>query len=355
MPRTLRAAVIGCGKIAANHAQAVTGSAHAELVAVSDTDPERARAFAALHGNPKPYGDTSALLAETRPDVVHICTPHPTHEALVVQAALAGAHILCEKPLAVDLAAADRMTAAADRAGVRFGVLFQRRFWPAARRIREAIDAGQLGTPVLGECTVRLGRDSAYYEADAWRGRWDTEGGGVLMNQGIHYLDLLQWYLGPARDVTGRIATFRHGAYIEVEDSAVATIRFASGALATVRATTTAAPGLGARIEITGDNGHTVSVTEFPEGTPGVNDIWTLPGEESYERVWDPAANSDPPLAAIHEGLMPYHAEQIDDFLRAVAEDRDPLVTGAEARKALEVVQAIYTSSRTGETVTLSS
>ena len=178
-------------------------------------------------------------------DVVSVCTPHPTHEAVVTAAAARGAHVLCEKPIAVDLPSARRMTAACDAAGVTLGVLFQRRFWPAAQRIRAAIDDGTLGTPFLGHAAVLLHRDTSYYTADPWRGRWATDGGGVLTTQGVHYLDLLQWFMGECVEVTAAHATVKHP--IEVEDTAVATLRFASGGLATVSASTALTPGLGTR------------------------------------------------------------------------------------------------------------
>ncbi|MER5389259.1 Gfo/Idh/MocA family oxidoreductase [Saccharopolyspora sp. NPDC002686] len=349
----LRVAIVGCGKISVNHATAVHAFQDAELTAFCDPELGRAEALRDRFGTGAVYSDFSTLLAEQSPDVVCICTPHPTHEKLVLEAVAAGAHVLCEKPLAVELDSAQRMIDAARDAGVRLGVLFQRRYWPAARRIRAAIDDGLFGTPVLGECTVQLGRDRAYFEADAWRGKWSTEGGGVLMNQGIHYIDLLQWFLGPARTVTGHISTFRHGDYIEVEDTAVATVEFTSGALATIRATSIAAPGLGARVAVTGDNGATASITEFPEGQPACNDVWAVLGQEEYALPWDPAIDSDPPLSAIHERLMPYHRLQVEEFLTAIAADRAPEIDGVSASHALQIVQAIYESSRTGRKVRL--
>lgn len=349
----LRVAIIGCGKISVNHAEAVHSFPRADLSALCDPERTRAQALRSRFGAGAVYTNVSTLLAEQSPDVVCICTPHPTHEKLVLEAAAAGAHILCEKPLAVELDSAQRMIDAAQAAGVQLGVLFQRRYWPAARRIRSAIDSGLIGTPVLGECTVQLGRDRAYFEADAWRGKRSTEGGGVLMNQAIHHIDLLRWYLGPATHVSGHISTFRHNDYIEVEDTAVATVEFTSGALATIRATTIAVPGLGARVAVTGDTGATVSITEFPEGTPGINDVWAIPGQEEYRLPWDPGIDSDPPLSTIHQNLMPYHRLQVEDFLTAIGENRAPEIDGASARHALHIVQAIYESSRTGRTVPL--
>jgi predicted dehydrogenase len=353
MARQLRAGIIGCGKIAINHADTLRDFPGATLVAVCDSDVERAKQFGDSYSVTGVFCDAQQFFEESDLDVVHICTPHPSHEQLVLMAATAGVHALCEKPLAVDLASADRMIAAAAEAGVKLGTVFQRRYWPAARRIRSAIEDGTLGTPILGDCTVLIRKDRAYFEEDAWRGRWDTDGGGVLMNQAIHYLDLLQWYLGPAVRVTGRIATLRHAGYIEVEDTAVATIEFEGGALATVRATTATDPSLGYRVTVTGDAGATVSLIESPIGGPGVNDVWAVDRAEEYSLPWASDIDSSPPQSEVHRNLKPFHAMQVRDFLDAVVEDRRPEIDGIEGRKSLALVQAIYESSRTGSPVTL--
>ncbi|KXF50644.1 oxidoreductase [Rhodococcus sp. SC4] len=351
----LKVGIVGCGKIAINHAKALHAMPEVELVACSDTSKERADSFAAAHGIAHAYDDLEALLGSGL-DAVTICTPHPTHEAIVIAAAEHGLHVLCEKPIAITLDEADRMVEATAAAGVKFGVLFQRRFWPAAQRIRTAIDAGDLGgAPIVATCTVRLGRDLEYYTSDPWRGRWDTDGGGVLMTQAIHYIDMLQWFMGDAVEVTGHVDTLVHGDYIEVEDTVAATVKFSSGGLATITAGTTFAPGLGTQIVVGGRNGHTVSLTEFPEGTPAVNDIWTVAGEEEYRQMHSTAIESDPPLSKIHVGLVPFHQMQIEDFVHAIVEDRAPAVSGRDARRALEIVLAIYESSRTGQPVTLTS
>jgi predicted dehydrogenase len=198
---------------------------------------------------------------------------------------------------------------------------------------------------------VRLNRDAIYY-AEEWRGRWDTEGGGVLMTQAIHHIDLLQWFMGPATRVTGRIATLAHGGFIEVEDTASAIVEFASGALATIQAGSTFNPGLGAQVWVSDARGATASVMEFPEGV-GFTDVWSLPGEEEYTPVYRPGMDFDIPLAQIHAHLVPYHSMQIEDFVRAVRAGGEPAVTGREAVKSLEIVQAVYESSRTGEPVNL--
>ncbi|WP_236777456.1 Gfo/Idh/MocA family protein [Arthrobacter crystallopoietes] len=267
-PRTLRVGIAGCGMISRNHLEAFDALDTAEVVGVCDVDPERAHATATAWGVENAVDSVSALLALDL-DIVSVCTPHPTHEAVVLEAATAGVHVLCEKPIAIDLPSAERMVAACDAAGVKLGVLFQRRFWPAAQRIRAAIDDGTLGMPVIGHASVLLHRDPSYYSKDAWRGTWNNDGGGVLMTQAIHYIDLLQWYMGDIAEVYGAINTFKHGGNIEVEDSATAVLKFTSGGIGTLSASTAAAPSLGVQIRVTGSTGATAELSEFPEGTDG--------------------------------------------------------------------------------------
>jgi UDP-N-acetyl-2-amino-2-deoxyglucuronate dehydrogenase len=343
----VRTAIIGCGKIAELHAIALDRLAEAEFVACCDNQLDRATALATKFGVPQVFGHIGELFASGLIDAVLVCTPHPAHEAVVVAAAQAGIHVLCEKPIAITLGEADRMIAAA-AAGIKFGVVFQRRFWPATQRIRAAIDSGKLGTPILGDCSARLWRGPDYFAMDPWRGKWATEGGGVLMNQTVHFIDHLQWFMGPAIEVAGRIATLRHGAYIDVEDTAVATIRFASGGLAVIHASSTFQPDFGFRVAINGTSGAAVSVWERKEGELGINDLWSIAGEEADRERW--FAEDDG-----REGFPDYHVLQVRDFLRAIIEDRDPAITGAEARKSLAIILAIYESSRTGLPVTLPS
>jgi predicted dehydrogenase len=346
MTRTVRTGLIGCGKIARIHAQALRDLPEAEFVAVCDTDEGRARAFASEHGAQQVYADARELLESGAVEVVLICAPHPAHAALVVAAAEAGVHVLCEKPISITLAAADQMIAAADQAGVKFGVIFQRRFWPAARRIREAIDDGRLGKLTLGECSVRIWRSPDYFASEPWRGTWATEGGGVLMNQAVHAIDQFQWFMGRAVEVVGRYATLRHGSYIDVEDTAVATVVFENGALGVIQAASTFDANLGFRVAVHGDSGAAVSVWEYPEGQQGINDVWDIPGEAELRAVWEREEQGRP-------GFPEFHILQIQDFLQAVIDDRPPAVTGTDARRSLEIILAIYQSSRTGLPVSL--
>jgi predicted dehydrogenase len=257
-------------------------------------------------------------------------------------------HVLCEKPIATGLGAAARMVAVCEAAGVTLGVAFQRRFWPAARRIRTAIDDGTLGVPVLGHTSVLLHRDTSYYTADTWRGTWATDGGGVLMTQAIHNIDLLQWYMGEAVEVSAAHAAFKHGEAIEVEDTAVATVRFASGGLATLAASTALTPGLGTRVQISGRTGASAGLAEYPEGSEARIDLWAVPGAERAVSPFGSGLTADLPLSRINGALAPFHALLIADFADAVREGRAPAVTGREAAKSLAILTALYASAASG-------
>src|SRR5262245_50782454 len=205
----VRTALVGCGKVGHIHAAALAGLAEAEFVAACDTSRDRAEAFAAKYGA-RPFTDVAEMLRAARPEAVVIGTPHPLHAGPAVLAAEAGAHVLVEKPLAASLADCDAMLAAARQSGVTLGVVSQRRFYEPVRRMKDAIDAGKLGTPALGVFLMYSWREPAYYRSDPWRGRWDTEGGGVLVNQSPHQLDLLLWLMGPAAEVGGAWANLNH-------------------------------------------------------------------------------------------------------------------------------------------------
>ncbi len=344
--RTVRVGIIGCGKIARTHAEAVTATPGAALVACCDAELARAQALAGDFGADLATDSLDDLFTRGALDAALICTPHPAHEKLVVACAAAGVNVLCEKPIAIRLDEADRMIAATDEAGVAFGVIFQRRFWPAAQRMRKAIDAGELGSLTFASASSLLWRPREYFASDPWRGKWETEGGGVMMNQAVHTIDLLQWFMGPAAEVYGKIATLRHGDYIDVEDTVAATVVFESGALGAIEALTTIQPDIGFRVAVYGDNGATASVHEIPEGTQGVNDIWTFGSGAVDRAAWAEAERG-------HPGFPEFHQLQIAEFLDAIRVGRPPAVTGRDARNSLAIILGIYESSRTGRPVQL--
>ena len=215
--------------------------------------PGRAQAFAARYGV-KAYRSLDELLADPGVQMVSICSPHTTHPDLVEAAAGAGKHVLVEKPMAVDLKGCDRSIEAAERAGVKLGVISQRRFYEPVRRVKAAVEAGKIGNPVLGTVVVMGWRDEAYYNMDPWRGKWDSEGGGVLLTQTTHQLDLFQWFMGPIEELFGYWANLNHPT-IEVEDTAVAVVRFKSGALGSVLVSNSQKPGFYGKIHVHGENG----------------------------------------------------------------------------------------------------
>jgi predicted dehydrogenase len=357
MPPT-RVALVGCGKVARIHAAALRSLPDAELVAACDALPDRAHAFAAAYGL-RPFTDVPAMLREARADAVVIGTPHPRHAEPAMQAAEAGVHVLVEKPLAASLVDCDAMLAVARKSGVTLGVISQRRFCEAVRRMKAAIDAGRIGTPALGVFIGYNWRDAAYYQSDPWRGRWDTEGGGVLVNQSPHQLDILHWLMGPAAEVSGYWANVNHPS-VEVDDTAVAAIRFQNGGLGSIATSVSQKPGIFTKVHIHGSNGASIGVetdrgATFIAGMSGVaepplNDLWTIPGEE--ERLPEFQAADRSAFAAV-DGTSYYHALQFADFLGAIRDGRPPLVTGESGRAVVELFAAIYRSSREGKPVPL--
>ena len=335
--------IIGAGVIATTYAGAIAAIAHARLRAVADIDQERAQRLAAAAGADA-YADVDALLARHDIDVVCVCVPSGLHAEIGARAAAAGKHVVVEKPIDVTLAAADRLIDACRSGGVALSVISQHRFDPSVRRLREAIAAGRLGRLILGDAFVKWYRSPAYYRSAGWRATWSLDGGGALMNQGIHSVDLLLWLLGPVESVLARTATAAHE--VAVEDVATALIRFSSGASGVIEVTTAAFPGFAERIEVSGTRGSVVLEA-------GEIIAWRLADELGdpgpYGVVTRLAASSTDAPTESHDG----HAAQLHDVLDAIEHDREPAVTGEDGRRALEVVLATYESARTAAEVRL--
>jgi predicted dehydrogenase len=282
-------------------------------------------------------------------DAVCICTPSGQHAAQAIAAARAGKHVLVEKPMALSLGDADAMIAACRAAGVYLGVALQRRIDPIFLGVKAAIEAGGLGKLTLGAISVPYLRQQSYYDSAAWRGTWALDGGGALMNQGIHLLDLLVWYMGDATAVQATMATLAHA--IEVEDCVTAALRFASGALGAITATTAAAPGFPHRVEIYGDQGG-VQI----EGEQIVR--WEVVGVEPRTENQEPITVRREPIAA-GAGASPTgigavgHTRLLGDFVAALRAGRAPLVPGEEGRRSLALALAIYESARSGAAITM--
>lgn len=353
----VRVGIVGDGKVAHLHAQALRLIPRAAFVAVCGVIPERVRAFASQYGV-QPFLDVETMVTQSGIDAVIVCTPHPAHAQPAISAAEAGAHVLVEKPMAASLRDCDTMIAAASAAGVRLGVVGQRRFYAPVQRVRQAIDAGKIGRPVLGMVLMLGWRDEAYYRSDPWRGRWDTEGGGVLVNQASHQLDLFQWLMdSPVDTLFGYWGNLNHP-YIEVEDTAVAVLRFKNGALGNIVASNSQKPGIYGKVHIHGENGASVGVQTdggamFIAGMseilePPVNDLWTVPDEVDLLAQWQ--AEDRRAFAAITPTIH-FHRLQDEDFINAVLENREPLIPGREGRVAVEIFTAIYRSQRDGGAV----
>lgn len=334
---TLGFAVAGAGVAARYHAQAIARAPGARLAAVCRADPARAGEAEAEFGVPCETR-YEALLARKDVDAVCLCTPSGDHAAQAVAAARAGKHVLVEKPMALSLADADRMIDAAQDAGVQLGVAYQRRTEPAYGDLRRAVLGGELGSPVLGAVAVPYLRTQAYYDSAAWRGTWAHDGGGALMNQGIHLVDLLLWIMGDVEEVEARMTTASHR--IEVEDSVAATLRFASGALGSITATTSAAPGFPHRVEVYGTRG----------GVQVEGDVITRWETESAgARAAAAPGTVEAGSGASATGITATaHGRLVADFVAAIRDRGSPLVSGPEGRRSLALVRAIYEAARTG-------
>jgi len=347
----VKTGIIGCGKGAHLHAQALKNLPTSLFTAVYSRTFDKAKTFAEQYGV-KAYASIEELASKGGVEAVIICTPHPVHAETAVQAARAGMHILVEKPLASSLADCDTIIAAARTNGVKLGTICQRRFYPPSLRIKQAIDAGKLGKPVLGVINMLGWRDEAYYRSDPWRGSWAGEGGGVLVNQAAHQIDLLQWYMGPVDELFGYWANLNHP-YIEVEDTAVAVLRFKNGGFGNILVSNSQNPALYGKVHIHGENGASVGVQTdggamFIAGMsritePPINDLWTIKGEEALRDQW---VREDTEFFQRINPMVYFHERQIEDFLGAITHDRQPLIDGEEGRKTVEIFTAIYRSNR---------
>ena len=314
------------------------------LAAVASRDPERVRAFAAEHGNPRAYTDYRELIADPEVEVVCLTTPTGLHAEMTLAAADAGRHVLVEKPLEATVEAGERMVEHCRKRGVSLGVIFQMRFGRVADKLRELLGGGGLGEIWLADAFDKASRSPAYYRRAAWRGTAALEGGGCLMTQSIHIIDLLQHLVGPVASVTGRTATRRHS--IEVEDLATALLRFENGAMGVVESTTAIRPALRSRLEIHGERGTVVANAQYDQFL--VWDVDGVPGPEGLPETPDWVDTDDPWAYP-----QTRHRVQLQDMADAVREGRDPVLTGEEALRSLRVVKAIQESSALGREVFL--
>jgi predicted dehydrogenase len=346
MKENIRLGLYGYGKGAQLHAQAIRASDSADLVSVCGRNRERRDAFAVQWGIAS--RDTPGEMAHNdRADAVIVSTPHPQHCEATLACFAAGLHVLVEKPMALNAAECDKMIAAAGNAGKILSVVCQRRWFPACQRIKRAIDEGKIGKPVLAQLTILGWRDKAYYDSDPWRGKWATEGGGILINQAPHQIDLMHWFMGPHEEIHGFWDTFNHP-YIEVEDSAVAAIRFKSGGIGAVLVSNSQKPGIYAKVHVHGDAAYSTGVQTdggamFIAGMSGIaepplNDLWTIPEEKDLLDKW---RAEDEAFFKTIDATVYFFTLQIDDFCGAIREGRRPMSTGEDGRETVKFIETV--------------
>lgn len=326
--------IIGCGMIANIHVSAIQKIESAEVYGVYDPVLERAQEFAAKCGC-KVYVSIEEMMADKELDIVNICTPSGTHADLAIVAAKAGKHVVVEKPLAISTEEAKSVVCVQKETGVKICVISQLRFSPGVQALRSAVQQGQLGKLIMGSLSMRYYRSEEYYQNGGWRGKWATDGGGALMNQGIHGLDILCYICGPVVSVRAFFKTLLHD--IEVEDTLCAILEFQNGALGTLEASTAINPGSARRIEIGGTEGSVVlkedMITEWNAKVPAPN----------REDCWKMDAANDP--SAIDAAG---HQLQFENLLLAIEGKEGLLVDAMEGYRMVELINGIYNSARNG-------
>ena len=352
----IKTAVIGCGKVGHFHARAFQACPESELVACLGRDMKKTEEFAAIYGI-RAFTDLETMVRETGVQAVSICTPHPNHADIAVRCCELGLHIAIEKPLAASLEDCDAIIEAAKKNNVVGTTICQRRFYKPAQRVKKAIDDGKLGKPILGTVNMLGWRDMAYYHSDPWRGTWKGEGGGVLINQAPHQIDLLLWYMGEVEELYGIWDTLNHPE-LEVEDTAACVIRFKNGAIGNIVVSNSQNPALFGNVRVHGSNGASVGVQTdggamFIAGVSGiaeppVNDLWTVEGEADQLEAYKAA---DREFFTSVNSTDYFHTEQLSDFLKAIQTGATPLITLEAGRQTVELITGIYRSMRDGKPV----
>ena len=325
-------AVVGCGNIVGHHVNGVLGTPEAELICVVDNVEAKAKAVAEKN-KVKYYTDVKEMLKDPAVDVVTIALPSGLHMEVAIAAMEAGKHVISEKPLDITLEKIDRMIAVSKKTKKHLAGIFQSRFMPSTLSIQKAIKEGTLGNMVLGDAYNKWYRSAEYYKSAGWRATWELDGGGALMNQAIHAIDLLMFFMGEVESVSAYCETLVHK--IQVEDTAVAIVRFKSGALGTIEGTTSVNPGEERKLEIHGTKG-----TAILDGYEKV--IWKLEGQPVKEVGGAIAGGVADPKATTNKG----HANQFNAFTKAVLAGEVPPVSAEESRKSVELILAIYKSAR---------
>lgn len=338
-------ALVGTGMIAGYHAEAISQTAGARVAALVSRSPDKARSFAAKHGIPVVVSTVAEAVALSDVHVVTVTTPSGAHLDPALEAIRAGKHVIVEKPLETTPTRADEIIQAGERAGVKVAAIFQGRFGTGAQKVKAALEAGRFGRLVLASAYIKWHRTTEYYKTP-WKGTWDLDGGGALMNQAIHGVDLLQWFAGLPTEVFGQFARRLHTG-IQADDTTVATLRFPDGALGTIEASTALWPGWSRRIEICGERGSVcleddhLARWDFADAQPGDDAIRNAPRDNSLGSG-----------AGVPSGIsLAGHLRQISDLVAAVRENRAPAIDAREGRKAVALIHAIYESAKAGRPV----
>lgn len=358
MTEKLRFGIIGAGVIGPTHANALRSLPDAELVAVADIIPERAHKMADTYGIHS-YTDIQSMLDNEKLDVVTICTPSGMHGEHACMAMRSGRHVVVEKPMEIRREAMDEMLRVQAEQHVKLAVISQHRFDAASQQVHQLLKEQVFGKLVMGNALIPWWRSQGYYDSGAWRGTWELDGGGVLINQSIHSIDVLQWLMGRVKSIYAYTDTLVHR--METEDIAVAVLRFANGALGTIAATTGAYPGTGTRIEVYGDKGtaiiesdelgylHLARDDKESVGFYGAGGKAAKAEKAEKTEKAEASTASNPAALSVNS-----HALQFADMIRAIREDGTPLVDGNSARHPVEIILAVYESARTGKEVKLS-
>ncbi len=339
-------AVVGLG-IGMAHADAAYEYEKCKLVAVCDLKPERLEKAKEKYEGIKCYERFDELLCNKEVDVISICLPSGMHAEFACRAMEAGKHVLVEKPIDISVDAAEKICECAKRTGMKAGVIHQNRNNAVMKPIKEAIESGRLGRLVLGTFAVKWFREQRYYD-NGWHGTWNMDGGGSLMNQAIHTVDLMQWLMGDVTSVNSRMGIFEHK--IETEDLTASVVTFKSGAIATFVSTTCAYPGISTEISVYGTDGTI-------EADADVLKTWKLRSsddeEEEEAQMLEKFGSGNRGAVSMDPHLVCGHASMVEDMVDAVLEDRDPQILPEEAIKSVRIANAIYESARTGQTITL--
>lgn len=341
MDRTMKCGILGAGVISTIHAKAIKEVPRAEIYAVCDTNLEKAKQLADEYGAKHVFTDLAEMLKLEELDIVHICLPSGMHEAAAIASANAGKHVFCEKPLDITLEKIDRIIEAVDRNKVKLACVYQRRTMPEAIAARNAIQEGKLGKMVLGDAYLKYYRSPEYYESAGWRGTWEHDGGGALMNQGVHGIDLIQWMMGDIESVFAHTAALVRN--IEVEDTAVVAVKYKNGGFGVIQGATSVYPAQETRFELHGEKGSLIF------GDEGIKTWEAMDAEIARPAASGAGSPGADPSKVAHAG----HIILLDDLIDCIKEDKEPMVSGVEARKAVAVIMAIYESSRTDKEVFL--